>query len=86
MGGRKNRELGQFAQALAREGVYLGDAFDVVAEQLDAHRELFVGRVKLDRVTPDPELAAHQVHVVALVLHVDQLTKDLALVHLGAET
>ena len=48
--------------------------------ELDAHRGLVVGGVQLDGVAPHPELAPHQVHVVALVLHVDQLAEDRALV------
>ena len=53
---------------------------DLVAEQLDAHGGLVVGRVDLDGVAPHPELAPHEVHVVALVLHVDELAQDRALV------
>ena len=61
---------------LAGERVDDGDALDLVAEQLDAHRRLVVGGVDLDGVAPDPELAPDEVHVVALVLHVDQRAQD----------
>ena len=58
---------------LAGERIDHLDALDLVAEQLDAHRGLVVGGVDLDGVAPHPELAPHEVHVVALVLHVDEL-------------
>ena len=60
------------------------DALDLVAEQLDADGVLLVGGVDLEGVAPDPELAPHQVEVVALVLDVDQLAQDRALVVLLA--
>ena len=37
---------------------------------------LVVGGVHLDGVAPHPELAPHEVHVVALVAHVDELAQD----------
>ena len=50
---------------------------DLVAEQLDADHVLLVRRVELDAVAADPEVAPHQVHVVAVVLHVDQPAQDV---------
>ena len=56
------------------------DRLDLVAEQLDADRRLLVRGVHLDDVAADPELAAHQVHVVALVLQIDQAAQQRPLV------
>ena len=72
--------LVEVAERLAGERVDHREPLDLVAEQLDAHRRLLVGRVDLDGVAAHPELAAHEVHVVALVLHVDEPAQDGALV------
>ena len=82
--GREDREVVDLAQVLAGDEVDAADALDVVAEELDAHRVLLVRGVHLDGVAPDAELAPHEVHVVALVLHVDELREDVALVVAGA--
>ena len=80
VGGREDRESAQLAHRLAGERVDHRDPLDLVAEQLDAHRRLLVGGVHLDGVAPHPELAPDEVHVVAVVLHVDELAQDRALV------
>ena len=70
--GRVDVDLGPLDQHLAGQRVDLDDALDLVAEELDAHRDLLVGRIELERVAAHAELAAHEGHVVALVLDVDQ--------------
>ena len=79
-------ELGDL---LAGERIDDRDAFDLVAEELDARDRLFVRGMELDRVAPHPELASAQRHVVAFVLHVDELAQDRPLVallaHVGDE-
>ena len=45
---------------------------DLVAEELDAHREFLVGRDDLDGVAAHPERATGECHVVAGVLDVDE--------------
>ena len=82
--GRVDHQLVEHGDLLTGERVDHLDALDLVAEQLDAHRRLLVGRVHLDGVAPHAELAAHEVHVVALVAHVDELAQHAALVDLGA--
>ena len=84
VGCRPDGQIVERGQALAGQWVDGGDGLDLVAEQLDADQELLVGRVDLDRVTPHPELAPDQVHVVPLVLHVDELGQDRSLVVLLA--
>ena len=84
VGGREHHQILEGLQALAGERVEHGDAFNLVAEELDPHRSLVIGGMDLDGVAPHPELAPRQVHVVALVLQVDQAAKDRALVVLGA--
>ncbi len=51
-----------------------------VAEELDAHGLLLVRGVQLDGVAPDPELAPGEDGVVAVVVQVDQLPQQVALV------
>ena len=84
VGGRVDDQLVEHGDLLAGERVDHLDALDLVAEELDAHGGLLVGRVHLDGVASHPELAAHEVHVVALVAHVDELPEHAALVDLGA--
>jgi hypothetical protein len=62
-------------------GFELGDAIDVVAEELDAHRKLLVRRLDLERVAEDAELAAHEVGVRSLVLDVDEMAKHGVAAH-----
>ncbi len=71
------------AEALPRQRVEGRDPLNLVTEQLDADGVLLVGGVNLDGVSPDPELAPHQVGVIALVLHVDQPAQNGALVIVG---
>ena len=84
VGRGEDREVVDLAQVLAGDDVDAADALDVVAEELDPYRVLLVRGVHLDRVAPHAELATHEVHVVPLVLHVDQLREDVALVVAGA--
>ena len=85
VGGRVHDQLVELGHLLAGEGVDHHDGLDLVAEQLDSHGRLVVGGVDLDGVAPDPELAPHQVHVVALVAHVDQAAQHGPLVVLLAD-
>ncbi len=80
VGGGEHDQLVERIDPLAGEGVDHVDGLDLVTEELDAHGGLVVGRVHLDGVAPHPELAPHQVEVVALVLHVDQAAQDRPLV------
>ena len=74
----------ELAQLLARQRVDDGEPLDRVAEHLDAQHRLVVGRVDLDGVAPDPELAPPERQVVAVVLQVDQAAQDRALVVVDA--
>src|SRR5438445_6305199 len=53
--GREELELLFFAQDLAGERVELQDALDLVAEELQAGRDLFVRRLDVDGVAAHPE-------------------------------
>ena len=64
-------------QRLAGQRIERGQLVDLVAEQADAQRELFVRRIDLDDVAADAEGAAAELVVVALVLDFDQLAQDL---------
>ena len=80
MGGREHGQLVHLGEHLAGQGIDAADALDLVTEQLDAHGHVLVGRMDLDRVTPDAELPPDEVRVVAVVLHVDQAAQDRPLV------
>ena len=53
------------------------DRLDRVAEELDAMDELFVHADELEHVAAHPERAAHQIEIVAPVLHVHEFAKQL---------
>ena len=73
---RENRELLLRAEDLARDGVELLDALDLVAEELHAINPLLVGGDEVDHVAPHPETQASQVVVVALVQHLGELAQE----------
>ena len=87
--GRVDGELLQVIENFTCQRVHFDDAFNFIAEELDANRRFFIGRNKFEGVAANPELGSSQVHVVALVLHVHQLADQLASVatfadfHLG---
>ena len=65
------------AEHLAGERIEPRELVDLVAEQSDAQRVLFVRGHDLDNVAADTEGAAPEFRVVALVLNLDQLAEDL---------
>ena len=58
---------------MSGERIETRDRIDFVAEEFDADR-FFIGRrrINLDHVAAHTESAAREIHVVALVEHVDQ--------------
>ena len=84
--GREDRHRVELLHDLARQRVQHVQRLDLVAEQLDADRVLLVHRDDLDGVAADPEVAAGEVDVVAVVLHRDELADEgvavVALPHL----
>ena len=74
--GRVDGEVVELGQHLAGHRVEVRDRLDLVAEQRDPVGRLHVGRLHLDHVAADAELAAAQHHVVARVLDRDQLLED----------
>ena len=64
-------------QRLAGDRIERRQLVDLVAEQPDAKRELFVRRIDLDDVAAHAEVAARELVVVALVLDLHQLAQDL---------
>ena len=69
-------ELRVLGQHLAGHRVQGHEPVDLVAEHLDPNRMLLVHGEDLHGVTPDPERAALEGHVVAGVLHLDQLAQQ----------
>ena len=70
---RVDREALLRRQQFAGERIDGDDALDLVAPEVDAHGEVLVRGEDRQRVAAHAEGAAHEVHVVARVLHVDQL-------------
>ena len=66
-------DLVALREDLAGQGIELGDALHVVAEELHANGELFIRGLDLECVATDPELAPHEIGVRALVLDVDEM-------------
>ena len=74
---RIDGDLVVLAAALPGQRIERRQRIDIVAEQLDAKRLLFVRRIDLDDVAAHAERAAREVDVVALVLDLDELAEDL---------
>ncbi len=76
VGRREEVELVVLGDDLARDGVQRHQPLDLVSEELDPDLVLLIDREDLQGVAADPEGAAGEAHVVARVLHLDQLTQD----------
>ena len=61
------------------------EPFDLVAEHLDPHGELFVGRMNLDHVAADAKRPAAEGGVVAVVLQLDEFAQQLVAVDFVAD-
>ena len=85
VGGREDPQRVDLAHDVAGQRVHVVQRLDLVAEELDAHREFLVGRDDLDGVAAHPERAAGERHVVAGVLHVDQQPQQPVARHLVAD-
>ena len=76
--GRVDVDRLQALQDLAGGGVHVADRLHLVAEQLDAHQPIFVGRADLEHVAAHAEAAAGDLHIVAGILVVHQLAQGAA--------
>ena len=82
---RKDRDVTAAVEDLAGQDVDFRDALDLVAEEPDAQRLVRpVDRIDVERVAVRTERAALKVHVVALILNLDEPLHDLAAVDLHA--
>ena len=72
MSRREDPQRVDLADDVAGQRVQIVQSLDLVAEELDAHREFLVGRDDLDGVATHPERATGERHVVAGVLNVDE--------------
>ncbi|CAB5077704.1 unannotated protein [freshwater metagenome] len=79
MGRRENNEFFEFGDFLSGDRVNNHDALNLIAKKLYTDRRFVIGRMNLDGVATHSELSADQVHVVALVLHIDKTAKNAAL-------
>ena len=69
----------------AEQGIEARDAVDLVTEEFDADRQLFVRRNDLDRVAAHAERTSRERHVVAVVLNVDEQTQERIPRHLHTD-
>ena len=75
---RKDHRMQTFTVDLARGHIKLDDAFDLVAEHLDAHSPVVVTRrIDLDYITAHAETSALEGDVVAFVTNGDEFLQDL---------
>ena len=72
VGRREDPQRVDLADDVAGQRMHVVQRLDLVAEELDADRQLFIGRDDLDGVAADPERPPGERHVVAGVLDVDQ--------------
>ena len=76
VGRRVDVGLAALREQLPGQRIELGDALDLVAEELDPDHELLRRRLELEGVAADPEAGATECLVVALVLEVDEVAED----------
>ena len=74
---REDVHRGEVLQGVAGERIEPGEAFQLLAEELDAQGVLGVGRVELDDVPAHAELAPGEVEVVAGILEVHEAGQEL---------
>ena len=72
MGGREDEQFRHLIDHLAGHRVQPDDPLHLVAPELDARDGLLIGREYLESVAAYPELAPDQLHLVPLVLNVDE--------------
>ncbi len=60
-------------QHLAREGVDLGHALDLITKELDAYRQVLVSREYLQHIAAHTETPANEVGIIALILDICQV-------------
>ena len=74
MRGRIDRSVRHDVLYFAGHGVDLGDAVNFISEKFDAHRRVArINRKDFNNVAAHPELVAHKVDVVSLILKLHQL-------------
>ena len=83
---RENRDRILALNVLAGQDVDDVDRFDAIAEEFDAVHELFIYADELQRVAAHAERPAHEVEIVAAVLHIDQPPQQNVAVDVGAHT
>ena len=82
--GGEDRDLVEDFKNFAGDRMNFRDALDLIAEECYAYMNIFADRMKLDRVAAHPEAPADEGHVVAEILHVDELAKESAAVDILA--
>ena len=85
VGGGEDAQRIDLADHVTGQRVQVVQRLDLVTEELDANRQLLVGRDDLDGVAAHPERAAGEGQVVAGVLHVDQQPQQPVAGHLAAD-
>ena len=85
----ENRDMAHHVLAFSGERCHFADAVDFVSEKLHTDgRVAHVGEIDLHDVAAHAELVAHEIHVVPLILQIDEPSHQLFAAHLhaGAQT
>ena len=88
MRGRGNGHIPQLRLDLAGEHINLGDAVDLIPKELHPHRRVaFLRRNNLQHIPSHPERPPVKIHVVSVVVDIDQFPDHLIpiLLHAGPQ-
>ena len=87
--GREDGHMAYDVAAFPGQGVKLADTIDLISEELHPDGKLIVvGQMNIYNVSPHTEFVAYEVHIVALILQLDQTAAEFIPLHLhpGAQT
>lgn len=88
MGSRKDSNMLSFCFDLAGQGVDLSDTVNFVSEELHPNCKFaFFGRKNLQYITAYPESSPVKVHIIAVILDINQLPDHIipVFLHSGAK-
>ena len=84
-GSRVDRLIAELRPDLSGQRIDLGHTFDLITEKFDADREFIVVRGNdLERIALHTKSPAVEIHLIPLVLHIDELTDQIVTVLLHA--
>ena len=76
MAGRVNRKARQLSSCFAPEWINFEDLLHLVSKKLNAHRSFFFIRGEdFHHISPHPEGASMEIHIIALIVNLHQLSQ-----------